>query len=194
VGIRFVTMTRLGSLRVVKYLKDKMIVMPPNIKPSRSRNTLVDLDRFRSEMGELLLRAERGELDEESLAANLDASASPPMVNPENPHSSEFYRAIQFTCRQLIKLRNPIYDELKELKTQAKNKPPHEDLLKVLDRIDLKYLQREIRFFYPYEVQVMDRRSAEENEKGRSAHSEYKRAQVQTAMKRVMGSFMDAAR
>ena len=33
---------------VVKYLKDKMIVMPPNIKPSRSRNTLVDIDDFRA--------------------------------------------------------------------------------------------------------------------------------------------------
>ena len=40
VGMRFVTKTRLGSLQVVKFLKDKMIVMPPNIKPSRSRNTL----------------------------------------------------------------------------------------------------------------------------------------------------------
>src|SRR3954454_4063 len=39
VGIRFTTHTRLGALRVVKSLKDKMIVMPPNIKPSRSRNT-----------------------------------------------------------------------------------------------------------------------------------------------------------
>ena len=52
----------------------------------------------------------------------------------------------------------------------------------------MKYLQREVRFFYPFEVQVVDQHSNEENEKGRSAHSEYKRAQVQTALRRVMGS------
>ena len=66
--------------------------------------------------------------------------------------------------------------------------------MKALERIDLKYVQREVRFFYPYEIQVVDRRSSDENEKGRSAHSEYKRAQAQTALRRVMGSLVDAAR
>jgi hypothetical protein len=37
----------------------------------------------------------------------------------------------------------------------------------------------------------VDQRSFEDNEKGRSAHSEYKRAQVQTALKRVMGALVD---
>ena len=58
--------------------------------------------------------------------------------------------------------------------------------------MDPKYLQREVRFFYPFEVQIMDKVSAEENEKGRSAHSEYRKAQIQTALRRVMGSFLDA--
>ncbi|MCM2279651.1 MAG: TIGR04552 family protein [Oligoflexia bacterium] len=193
VGIRFVTYTRLDALRVIKYLKEKMIVMPPNIKPSRSRNTLVELDYFREQMGALLLRAEQGELSEAELARELELIARPPLVNPDNPHSSEFYRAIQFTCRQLIKLRNPLYEDLKGLKTLARSKEVDPEMLKALERVDLKYLQREVRFFYPFEVQLVDRKSAEENEKGRSAHSEYKRAQVQTAMKRVMSVF-DAAR
>jgi uncharacterized protein (TIGR04562 family) len=189
VGIRFVTGTMLDAVRVIKFLKDRMIVMPPNIKPSRSRNTLLEMDYFREQLGQLLGRAESGQLDEAGLVIALHEATRAPTVNPENPHSSEFYRAIQFTCRQLIKLQNPLFADLKELKTQSRSKQPvHEELLKTIERIDLKYLQREIRFFYPYEVQVVDRRSAEENEKGRSAHSEYKRAQVQTAMKRVMGS------
>lgn len=194
VGLRFVTHTRLDALRLVKYLKDKMIVMPPNIKPSRSRNTLVELDYFRDQLGSILARAENHEIPEDQLIADLEEAARSPIVNPENPHSSEFYRAIQFTCRQLIKLRNPLYEELKGLKSLVKSKETEEELTKAVERIDLKYLQREIRFFYPFEVQVVDVRSAEENEKGRSAHSEYKRAQVQTAMRRVMGAFIDAAR
>lgn len=194
VGIRFITETPLGALLVVKYLKDKMIVMPPNIKPSRSRNTLIDLDTFKAQLGDLLARAERGELDENQLVTALEAAAQPPKVNPENPHSSEFYRAIQFTCRQFIKLKNPLYEDLKELKLLAKSKQYGDEILKTMERIDLKYIQREIRFFYPYEVQVVDHKSNEENERGKSAHSEYKRAQVMTAMKRVMGDLVDAVR
>ncbi|MGZ3708732.1 MAG: TIGR04552 family protein [Bdellovibrionota bacterium] len=194
VGIRLITETPLGALRVIKVLKDRMVVMPPNIKPSRSRNTLVDLDDFRAQLGDLLARAERDEFDEQQLLRQLEPAAHVPAVNPENPHSSEFYRAIQFTCRQLIKLRNPLYEEIKEIKGQAKGKSIPEELARAIDRVDFKNVQREIRFFYPFEVQVVDVKSNEENEKGRSAHSEYKKAQLQTALKRVMGSLADAVR
>lgn len=194
IGLRFVTYDRLGALRVVKYLKDKMIVVAPNIKPSRSRNTLVDIDAFRSALLDLLPKVDRGEMDESALVRRLEEAASPPMVNPDNPHSSEFYRAIQFTCRQLIKLKNSLYEDLRDLKAMARSKSMDEEAQKALERIDLKYLQREIRFFYPYEIQVVDEKSQEENERGRSAHSEYKRAQKQTAMRRVMGPFIEVGR
>ncbi|MCM2322156.1 MAG: TIGR04552 family protein [Oligoflexia bacterium] len=190
VGIRFITHTRLDALRVIKYLKEKMIIMAPNIKPSRSRNTLVELDHFRDQVGAQLNRAEEGEISEEQLVQELEVLARSPVVNPENPHSSEFYRAIQFTCRQLIKLRNPLYEDLKALKTLGRAKQLDAEMMKAIDRVDPRYIQREIRFFYPYEVQLVDRKSADENEKGRSAHSEYKRAQVQTAMRRVMSAFL----
>ncbi|MGK5082940.1 TIGR04552 family protein [Bdellovibrionota bacterium FG-1] len=191
VGLRFVSVTRLGALRVVKYLRDKMIVMPPNIKPSRSRNTLVDLDNFKNQLGESLARADAGEISEEQLLLELETACLPPVTSSENPHSSEFYRAIQFTCRQLIKLNNPLYDDVRELKSLVKQKGAQEEIAKRIDRIDLKYLQREIRFFYPFEVQIMDVKSADQNEKGHSAHSEYKKAQVQTALRRVMGGFLN---
>jgi uncharacterized protein (TIGR04562 family) len=195
VGIRFITHSRLDALRVVKFLKDRMLVMPPNIKPSRSRNTLVELDFFREQLTDLLVKAERGEVSEEQLVMQLEEVARPPGVSPNNPHSSEFYRAIQFTCRQLIKLVNPLYEDMKNLKALAKGKSRmDEETAKAIDRIDMKYVQKEVRFFYPFEVQVVDKKSAEENEKGNSAHSEYKRAQVMTAMKRVMGSFGDVVR
>ncbi len=195
VGIRFITETKLDALRVVKYLKDKMIIMPPNIKPSRSKNTLVDLEGFRNEVNRLLMSVEKGNMDEGALVKELENRTQKTQSLLNNPHTSEFYQAIQFTSRQLIKLRNPLYNDLKELKNKVKTGTiENTDLLKVLERIDLKYVQREIRFFYPYEVQVMDKKSSEENEKGRSAHSEYKKAQLHTAMKRVMGALLDAHR
>ncbi|MDR3607329.1 MAG: TIGR04552 family protein [Oligoflexia bacterium] len=202
VGIRFVTRTRLGALEVVKFLKDRMIVIPANIKPSRSRNTLIDIPAFRKVLAEQLGRAESGKVTYGSLLDPLEnfleeaalTASSGAVANPDNPHSSEFYRAIQFTARQLIKLKNTMYDDLRELKSRSRASGLDEDISKILERIDLKSVQREIRFFYPYEVQIMDMKSHEQNERGRSAHSEYKRAQVQTALKRVMGSLVDAVR
>lgn len=195
VGIRFVTTKAIDALRMVKYLKDQMIVMPPNIKPSRSRNTLIDLEGFRAELTEALRRMDSGEYSEIQFQAAVEEAARPPVVSPDNPHTSEFYRSIQFTCRQLIKLRNPLYADLKELKSSAKKDDScPEDIQKLVDRIDLKNLQRDVRFFYPYEIQVVDIRNHEQNERGRSAHSEYKKAQLQTAMRRVMGALADAPR
>ncbi len=194
VGLRFVTHTRLGALQVVKFLKDRMIVMPPNIKPSRSRNTLIDIDDFRNQMTDALLRVDHGELTEAGLRQELEMAAHAPASNPLNPHSSEFYRAIQFTSRQLIKLVNPLYQDLRELKQMGKGKTLPDSAQQILDRVDLKYVQREIHFFYPFEVQVLDHKSFEENERGRSAHSEYKKSQLQTALRRVMGSLVDASR
>ncbi len=187
VGIRFVTHTCLDVLRVIKYLKDKMVLIPANIKPSRSRNTLVDLDQFHGDLDRVLIDLETKKIDEQTAYKLVEGAALPVAVNPENPHSSEFYRAVQFTCRQLIKFRNPIHDDLRELKASTKATPQAPEIQSLIDRIDLKHLAREVRFFYPYEVQLLDIQSHEENERGRSAHSEYKKAQALTALKRVMG-------
>ncbi len=192
VGIRFVTATRIDTLRVIKYLKDHNIVMPPNIKPSRSRNTLIDIDYFKGKLPDLLGQAEGGRLTEDALRTALEtATQSPGADAAVNPHTSEFYRAIQFTGRQLIKLKNPLVQDLREIRQLSKSLPQGESLFKAIDRIDLKFVQKEIRFFYPFDVQVLDEKSAAENEGGRSAHSEYKRAQIQTAMKRVMSNFQN---
>lgn len=195
VGIRFVTPRPIDALRIVKYLKDQMIVMPPNIKPSRSRNTLIDLETFKTKLATAFEKLDSGEYSDIEFKSQVAEAAQPPRAVSDNPHTSEFYRSIQFTCRQLIKLHNPLYDELKELKALSKKDSTcDDDLKKIIERIELKHLQKEIRFFYPYEVQVLDAVSHEQNEQGRSAHSEYKKAQMQTALKRVMGVLADAPR
>lgn len=187
VGIRFVTETPLGALQVIKYLNDQLIVMAPNMKPSRARNTLIDHEDFQRKLNELLSQAGQGTLNEVEFYRQLEDAAHPPKIASENPHSSKYYRSIQLTCRQLIKLKNPLYDEIKELKQMTRHRPEYLEIYKNLERFDLTHVQKEIRFFYPYEIQVFDRISAEENERGRAAHSEYKRGQIQAALKRVMG-------
>jgi len=200
VGLRFVTQTPLDTMRVLKFLKDRMILMPANIKPSRSRNTLIDLERFYSAWSEATRKWENHEWTDAQAEAHLMDGARYPEQDPDNPHSSKFYRAIQFTCRQLVKFRNPLHDEIRELKAAVKamdaatESPSVKALIERIERVDLKLAPREFRFFYPYEIQLMDLVSAEENERGRSAHSEYKKAQVLTAMRRVMGALVDVAR
>ncbi len=206
VGIRFVTPTPLDSLRVIKYLQEKMVLIPPHIKPSRSRNTLIDLDHLRQQIaGYFHDSSSVGDHDEQGrvmpqspallhLESRFLQQLRPqtPQTPPgnENRHSSQSYRAIQFTCRQLIKLENSLYSDLRELKSQAKESAVPSALSKTIDRIDLRYVQREIRFFYPFEIQLVDSQSAEANEKGESAHSSYKKAQIQTALNRIMRPFV----
>ena len=191
VGIRFVTKNRIDVLRVIWFLKERMVLLAPNIKPSRSRNSLINLEALEQSWPEWISRRGEYASDDDWVVA-VEAAVGAP-VSQDNPHSSRFYRAIQFTARQLVKQKNPIFEELKDLKSKAKQRAaetPEDELVRMVDRLELKNVQREVRFFYPYEVQLVDRQSFEENEKGKSAHSEYKKSQLQAAMKRVMGPWV----
>ena len=180
VGIRFITRNRTDAVRVVHFLERANIIVAANIKPSRSRNTLIDTKVFREVLDHN--RTNPGLLPE------LLESVPHPQDRADNPFSSEHYRAIQFTCRQLIKLRNVVADQLRDLKNATKTNPAEPAIQAAIDKIDPKNTQRVIRFFYPFEIQVMDQHSHLENEKGRSAHGEYKKAQQNSAMIRVMGT------
>lgn len=188
VGIRFVTKTKFDAIRIVKFLKDHYVIMPANIKPSRSRNTLIDMPRFKEEWAALLQRAQAQSLSDQALyeAAMSMTENLGQKDGQDNPHSSKDYKSIQFTCRQLIKIRNPLYDDLKQLKGAPKNSGIPDDLSRVIENLDLRSIQKETRFFYPYEVQVTDEKSHADNLEGSSAHSAYKKSQIQAAMKRVM--------
>ncbi|NDG86006.1 MAG: TIGR04552 family protein, partial [Proteobacteria bacterium] len=187
VGVRFVTRNRVDAIRVIQYLELTNVVVGANIKPSRSRNTLVNVSRFEEVLKEELLRVKAKEISEQEMIDLLDKVPFPEEKPGENPFSSEYYRAIQFTCRQLIKIRNPLSDHIRDLKSAARGKDLDPALAAVIDKMDQRYIQRVVRFFYPYEVQVMDEKSFHENEKGRSAHKEYKKAQQRAALYRVMG-------
>lgn len=205
VGIRFVTQNRFDALRVIKFLKDRYVVMPANIKPSRSRNTLLDVKAFRAENSMLLRMADAGEIAPGELHQRLIEFCERNDIDGAsdgNPHSSRDYRALQFTCRQLVKIKNPLYDELKAVKGAMRNSMKSstsnttasgalpEEVAKIVERIDLRNVQKEIRFFYPFEVQVFDEKSHQENLAGRSSHTNYKKSQIQAAMRRVLGELM----
>lgn len=187
VGVRFVTKSRIDSVRLIHFLETANVVVAANIKPSRSRNTLIDTHALRTLLQEELPRLVKGEIEEAKLVQLLDEVDFPHAKAGENPFSSNYYRAIQFTCRQLIKIKNPLSDYIRDLKKVTRGVALDPAISLAIEKVDQKYIQRVTRFFYPYEIQVMDEISYLENEKGRSAHAEYKKAQQKAAMLRVMG-------
>ena len=192
VGVRFVTKNRIDAIRVIKYLKDRSVIMPANIKPSRSRNSLISLKSLSSMLDDFKNSEENFSSEEDfwsELNTRIEKMDSLKNAGEkENPHASDEYKSVQFTGRQLVKIKNSLYDDIRQIKNLIKTKDGiSEELVKAVEKIDLKSVQREVRFFYPFEVQLVDEKNHNENLEGQSSHQNYKKSQVQAAMKRVMG-------
>jgi uncharacterized protein (TIGR04562 family) len=149
VGLRFVTRDRLDALLVVRALRSRNMIMFANVKPSRSRNTLVDLDRLEAWL------EDHPEPDLEVLRAEVEAWAAPGGDPRRNRYSDAAYQSLQFTGRQRIHVKD------------ASGRP--------------------IRFFFPFEVQILDEESFRVSREGFASHDEYKRRQVADARRRVLG-------
>ncbi len=191
IGIRFITETRFDTLRVVKFLIENTIVIPHNIKPSRSVNTLIDLELLKKKHKNLLKMALRNNLSEERFIQAMerechDCSLIDLKAPGRNVHSSDNYLAVQFTARHLINYKNPFLQDFNEVRKLAKNLGDNQnELSKKVLSLDISLIARDIRFFYPYEVQIVDREGYKSNTEGEASHLEYKRSQQISAMKRV---------
>ena len=189
IGVRIITYNKLDALRVIKFLHKNYVIMINNIKPSRSQNTLVDLNLLRKRVLSLYKMSMRDQLSEDEFYQrlnNLIADSYPRSAHhsDKNIHSSEEYRAIHFTGRQLIKYRNPFMASFNEVRKQAlkdKTNPLSQSLLS----LDTSAISRDVRFFYPFEVQITDYESHLKNTQGEASHNEYKRSQLRSAMKRI---------
>jgi uncharacterized protein (TIGR04562 family) len=187
IGVRIITKSKLDALRVIKFLHRNHVIMINNIKPSRSQNSLVDLFQLKKRLYSLYKEAIKNELSEvnfyEKLNSLIDQSA-PSNNTHDNKHTFEEYRAIHFTGRQLIKYRNPFmtsFNEVRKLALKDKDHPVSQALL----NLDTSAISRDIRFFYPFEVQITDIQSHLSNSQGEASHAEYKKSQLKSAMKRI---------
>ncbi len=194
IGVRIITYNKLDALRVIKFLHSNYVIMINNIKPSRSQNTLVDLGLLRKRVFGLYRDAIRNQLSEEDFYQKLNAlisDSAPGNGHAEkNVHSSDEYRAIHFTGRQLIKYRNPFmasFNEVRKIALKEKETP----LAQALLGLDTSAISRDVRFFYPFEVQITDYESHLKNTQGEASHQEYKRAQLRSAMKRIFKSVLE---
>ncbi len=199
-GLRIVTEFQSDVMRVVKLLYRSHIISFPNAIPSRSRNSILDADVFRARIEQL-----RGELmtdkisEEDFLNAVQKLQLDPPEDGKENLHSGVDYHAIQMTCRQLIRtprpltiLRKGLQRELDEMRKAGKEQSGIAELVQVLRNISRLGGDDEFSFF-PFEVQVMDRRSWEINTTGKASHSKYKKSQLKAARRRVLNEILPLA-
>ncbi len=189
IGVRIITYNKLDTLRVIKFLHTNYVIMVNNIKPSRSQNTLVDLKLLRKGVYQLYRKAIKDSIPEDDFYQELNrliAESYPrSSTHPDkNVHTSDEYRAIHFTGRQLIKYKNPFmssFNEVRKMALKDKENPVSQSLLS----LDTSAISRDVRFFYPFEVQITDYESHLKNTQGEASHREYKRSQLRSAMKRI---------
>jgi len=198
VGLRFVTRTKLDSIRVIKFLQENHVIVAHNIKPSRSRNTLFDIEKFKLEHKKLIRNSLRNKLSEKDFVGALDKkvveSSYLGSFDKDNLHSHPEYRSVQFTCRQLIRYQNPFFSSFNNVRQFAKSlveSDEENELAKKLLSLDISQLSREVTFFYPFEVQIVDEEAHKINMEGEASHADYKKSQQRSAMYRLFKPLLE---
>jgi len=158
VGVRFVTKNIFDCFRVVRFLIGEHLISFPNIMPDQSRNTLYPVNIFLEAMEEL---------------------------KKDNPTAS------------LEEIDGLLAKRLEEGIDRAEYKERKNDFSGASYR-NMKFIARKMiivesggnkfRFFYPYEIQIMDFETYQRNISGPEAHEKYKKRQREAARKRVLGA------
>jgi len=189
VGVRLVTESKLEALKAIRLLVERSVVSLPNIRPGRSRNRLIDLKRLQFEVDRVAAHIKKSGDSApyvDKMIKRIERRVSYRRLGRGfmNPHSSEHYRAIQFTCRELVKISNPMHQVYERLAGQVGGIPGGNA---VLQEVFPVVPQTHEYGFFPYEVQVMDVRAYADSIFGKSNHEEYRRKQLQAARDRVFG-------
>ncbi len=186
IGIRLITKNKYDCIRVIEFMHKNHIIVPHNIKPSRSHNSLIDIKTFKKGYNELL--GSGGEMTLDILNKITEGSLKDDESQISNEHSLEEYKAIHFTCRQLINYTNPFYGKFDVLKDEFKDQ---KEVVKKLENLDTSSISKDSKFFYPYEIQITDEASHLVNTEGESSHNEYKKSQLSSAMNRLFAPLIN---
>ncbi|MFN8610834.1 MAG: TIGR04552 family protein [Vulcanimicrobiota bacterium] len=101
-----------------------------------------------------------------------------------NPHSSPDFRSLQFTCRQLIRLDNPMFLAQNNMRQLLRNNP-NPELQAAMAQIEAHSAQPQIRFLFPYEIQILDQENDLKTQAGESSHSNYRLRQLRAVRHRL---------
>ena len=201
-GVRFVTKRLSDVLLVVKFLSKHHVISFPNCNPARARNTLIDVAQFQQELEVLRVSLGDGSLDQKTFLSRLRLgayrlAAEDAQAQSSNPHSAVAYRSIQLTCRQLIRYPNPLFgffDKLRQLTESPEISPVAKRALADTINFGEKwhgFTEFDVlTSFFPFEIQIVDSKTATQNKSGDAAHDRYKRAQIKSARRRVLSGIL----
>jgi uncharacterized protein (TIGR04562 family) len=158
-GVRIITFSAAEALLALEILRRNRVVIFPNIIPSRSRNSLIDFDAFKAQFQTVL---DSSQWNAGSLSQTLA------FIQTLSPQEA----AEEFNPNNPSTLAS--YRSLHLTERQ-------------LIRFKHPVTQEETRFFFPYEIQIVDEASYRENHSGSSAHALYKQNQLLQARRRVLG-------
>jgi uncharacterized protein (TIGR04562 family) len=195
IGIQFVTRTPVDALLVVRFLRMHNLVTFANIVPGRSINNLIDLHAFRATYENLKASyEEHADVEELHLLERLSSEtrdfAKLEATVHTNPFSGAEYRSIQFTCRQLIRIPHPARRPLESILRTLREHTNEEIVRPLLAKMQTIPIQKEIAFFFPYEIQILDYENYLKTRMGESSHAAYKKRQLQAARRRVLGGLI----
>lgn len=163
VGIRFVTKNVVDIFRVIQYLVDKHLVSYPHVISSQSKNTICSVKTFMGVMEKHI-----------SKEGVFDAGAIEAMLQEEM--------------------------KLNELQVDSEKNPYSSSDFKFLKFINRQFLRINIgegkaplTFFFPFEVQILDQITFEQNEGGMAAHKDYKQRQKESARRRIFGLWSEGS-
>jgi len=171
-GIRFVLNTRAECLLVLDFLWRHNLINEANIKPSRSKNTLLSLKAARRLFKKYRPELEQTEGYPEEVFKKIDhelAAYRPELKRNDNPFSATDYRSIQITVRKMIQLQEDAIFPLPSTLIRA---------------------PRTSQFYFDYEIQLIDKSTWLKTRRGPTSHAAYKKRQVEVARKRVLGPFL----
>jgi len=185
IGVRIIAEDILGVLQVLWFLINHNVIQAAHIKPSRTRNLMIDPVLLKEWIGTLpkvfsvdaLLPSERQEICEK-----LAQRVGRPAVNP---YSSRDYSALQITANTLVRLPVPSTHDIERVLEPLTQCDPSTTGQSHIPNF-LKAQDGWISFFFAHEVQIMEKSGFNSTHLGPASHSEYKRRQREVVRKRLL--------
>ncbi len=156
-GLRFITKNLFDSFQVVRFLIRENLISFPHVMPDQSSNNLYPVDLFMSVCDELAQRLDT--LDETVIQSAFDDKLAELGDNVQYLRKENYFSAADYKFIKFI--------SRKMIHVKADGQ------------------QEGFSFFYPFEIQIMDKSAHERVLSGPSEHEAYKERQREAARKRL---------
>jgi uncharacterized protein (TIGR04562 family) len=193
IGIRMVADDMLDILLALRFLLEHNVFQAAHIKPSRTRNQVVDvasLEEWAAGLPPGFSAADLSPAERRAVCERLTQRVGRPAVNP---YSSSDYSAMQFTVSTLVRLPGPGARAAEKI-LQTLRQRGQAELAGGLRISDLIPEQDEFTFFFAHEVQLMEKTGFDNSRMGPASHTEYKRRQREAVRRRVLRGILPQER